>query len=49
LGGHKHTYASTFPVRENYKYSLDGGSTYIDSKIQKMEMEETLENDNRVV
>lgn len=41
IGGHKHTYCVTYPLRENYQYgilnSIDNGP---------MPMEPTLENDN---
>lgn len=48
LGGHKHTYASTFPVRENYLYKDSGGNT-LSSKNGKMPMEETLANEQNVI
>ena len=41
IGGHKHTYAITYPIRERYTYGDDG-----DSKNGPMEMLPTLENDN---
>ena len=46
LGGHKHTYACTYPIRENYYYMLNGVKT--NSSAGKMEMTSTLENDNTV-
>jgi hypothetical protein len=46
LGGHKHTYAITYPVRERYTYTEDD-TTY--TSLQKiMTMPETLENDNAI-
>lgn len=48
LGGHKHTYASTLPVRENYQYIDSEGNT-VESKTAIMDMEETLANDNNVI
>lgn len=47
IGGHKHTYASTFPVRENYSYEKEG--SWISSITGPMEMPETLEKDNCVL
>lgn len=45
LGGHKHTYAVTYPLREYYKYTVNG-TTY-DSKANGcMAMGENLKNDN---
>lgn len=46
IGGHKHTYACTYPIRENYYYLLNGVKT--NSSQGKMVMESTLENDNNV-
>lgn len=43
IGGHKHTYACTYPVRENYFYS-SGGET-VNSLEAPMTMTETLELD----
>lgn len=45
LGGHKHTYACTNPVREFYYYTLNGSQT---SSLESgpMTMTRTLENDN---
>ena len=54
IGGHKHTYACTFPVRENYKYyALNGQgeidrSTELSSLDSPMTMYSTLEKDDRV-
>lgn len=45
IGGHKHTYACTNPLREFYFY--DGGSKN-SLKDGPMDMEETLENDYKV-
>ena len=43
IGGHKHTYACTNPLRELYSYQENGETKYsIDGK---MNMESTLEND----
>lgn len=46
IGGHKHTYACTYPVRENYYYMLNGVKT--NSSQGKMTMTSTLENDDTV-
>jgi len=27
IGGHKHTYACTYPLRENYKYTYHAGTS----------------------
>jgi hypothetical protein len=43
IGGHKHTYACTFPVRENYYYDNNGVTT--SSSSGPMPMAETLAND----
>ena len=43
IGGHKHTYSCTYPVRENYKYTESGTTKYSSAGI--MTMTETLEND----
>jgi hypothetical protein len=44
LGGHKHTYAITYPVRERYTYT-ESGETY--TSLEKiMTMTSTLENDD---
>lgn len=44
IGGHKHTYTSSYPVRENYKYTLNGESK--NSKDHgRMPMSDTLEGD----
>ena len=42
IGGHKHTYAMTFPIRENYTY-INNGAT-VDSKTTPMPMSATLNN-----
>ena len=42
IGGHKHTYAMTFPIRENYTYT---NGTVKDSKDGPMPMSATLNND----
>lgn len=42
IGGHKHTYAMTFPIRENYTYTNNGVS--VDSKTTPMPMSATLNN-----
>jgi len=44
IGGHKHTYACTYPIRENYFYTVN--DTVINSASGPMPMQETLENDN---
>lgn len=44
LGGHKHTYACTYPVRENYYY-WDNEDNKISSENGPMPMEQTLAND----
>lgn len=44
IGGHKHTYACTYPVRENYFYTTSDGTTK-NSIDGIMTMEETLAND----
>lgn len=55
IGGHKHTYACTFPLRENYKYYDLNEQGQIDTSVLKsslngpMTMYSTLEKDNRVV
>lgn len=46
IGGHKHTYAATLPIREHYTY-VDNGITK-DSVNGPMTMSVTLENDNVV-
>lgn len=46
IGGHKHTYACTYPIRENYYYMLNGVKT--NSAQGKMTMTSTLENDDTV-
>lgn len=46
IGGHKHTYACTYPVRENYYY-MDNG-TKVNSSTAKMTMARTLEHDDEV-
>lgn len=46
LGGHKHTYACTYPVRENYYYINNGEK--VNSASGKMSMERTLEHDDTV-
>lgn len=43
IGGHKHTYACTYPVRENYNYMKNGAST--SSSGGPMDMPETLQDD----
>ncbi len=43
IGGHKHTYAMTFPIRENYTYTEGGIQKY--SKDGPMSMSSTLNND----
>ena len=43
LGGHKHTYACTYPLRE---YFLFGENKNSKDNYDEYEMEETLENDN---
>ena len=47
LGGHKHTYACTYPVMENYLYTVGGvqKSSLVNGP---MTMSSTLENDNLV-
>ena len=48
LGGHKHTYAATLPVREKYLYIVDGVTK--DSQINgPMTMESTLANDSTTI
>lgn len=42
IGGHKHTYTCSYPVRENYVY---GEGSKNSSKTKPMDMPETLEND----
>ena len=54
IGGHKHTYACTFPVRENYYYyDIVNGAIEETIKSSKsdgpMVMYETLAQDDRVV
>ena len=44
LGGHKHTYACTYPARENYIYTENGDTKYSYTD-GPMSMEPTLEND----
>lgn len=44
LGGHKHTYSLTYPVREQYLYTKNGG-TVNSFSAGPMEMAETLEGD----
>lgn len=47
IGGHKHTYACTHPLRENYQYGFDG-ETYTKNSIDDgpMQMQPSLEYDN---
>ena len=47
LGGHKHTYACTYPVRENYKWRSNptDPSTEVSSYAGPMTMNATLQND----
>jgi len=42
IGGHKHTYAMTFPIRENYTYT--NNSATVDSKTTPMPMSANLNN-----
>ncbi len=42
IGGHKHTYAMTFPIRENYTYTNNGAT--VDSKTTPMPMSANLNN-----
>ena len=44
LGGHKHTYSCTYPVRENYTYTVEG-NVRDSANYGPMDMAETLEND----
>lgn len=44
IGGHKHTYACTYPLRENYYYK-DQNNLWKNSENGPMEMGPTLEND----
>ena len=44
LGGHKHTYACTYPLRENYIYTIDNTTKYSLTD-GPMSMSSTLEND----
>lgn len=46
IGGHKHTYACTYPLRENYNWR--NGETLVDSLTEKMTMQRTLETDRNV-
>lgn len=46
IGGHKHTYCCTYPVRENYTYTDSAGSTKSSKENGPMKMEKTLENDS---
>lgn len=48
LGGHKHTYASTFPIRENYLYKNSEGD-FSSKEDGKMTMEDTLVNEKNVI
>ena len=47
IGGHKHTYACTYPLRENYNWK-DGDNNLKDSLTEKMIMHRTLESDKNV-
>lgn len=47
LGGHKHTYASTYPVRENYLYQKDGQTKW-SYKDGPMDMPQSLKDDTAV-
>ena len=52
IGGHKHTYAISYPIREYYKYKVieSGQEVWKNSRYDgPMQMEETLENDVNVV
>ena len=49
IGGHKHTYACTLPLRENYEYDYDASTQkYLKDSVADgpMTMQPTLENDN---
>lgn len=46
IGGHKHTYASTYPLRENYFYVNNG--KWVNSKDEPMPMSNTLKNDTAI-
>ena len=46
IGGHKHTYACTYPLRENYFYVSNG--KWVNSKDGPMPMAPTLENDSAI-
>jgi hypothetical protein len=45
LGGHKHTYSCTYPVRENYTYEDSDGNSKNSKDDGPMTMPETLETD----
>ena len=47
LGGHKHTYACTYPLRENYIYTIDNTTKYSLTD-GPMSMSSTLENDTAI-
>lgn len=46
IGGHKHTYACTYPVRENYYYISSNGEKRSSKTDGAMPMDRTLENDS---
>ena len=45
IGGHKHTYACTWPIRENYWY-MSGDTEVHSTEVGPMPMPASLENDN---
>lgn len=46
IGGHKHTYAITRPLMENYKYTDNSGNTKYSAKDGPMTMKDTLKDDS---
>lgn len=49
LGGHKHTFACTFPIQEHYKFKNSDGLLVESSGTNIMQMNETLEHDGDTV
>jgi hypothetical protein len=51
IGGHKHTYALSYPIKENYQWGVKGDNgeyTYTNSLIETKPMSSTLEDESGV-
>jgi hypothetical protein len=46
LGGHKHTYTCTFPIRENFTFIKNGTTYNSETNYSEYTMTDTLEHDN---